>query len=177
MDIKKEKKVLTQYIFLFALLCLVTQSCPTLFNPVNCSLPGSSVHGDSLGKNTGVGFHALLQGIFPTQELSLGHLQWRQILYHLSHEGSPRILEWVTYPFFRGSSWPRNWNRVSCIAGGFFNPLSQQGSPKILEWVAYSFSRGTSWPRNWTKVSCISGGFFLPDLPPETYLCRSRSNS
>ena len=43
--------------------CLVAQSC--LF--VDCSLPGSPVHGESPGKNTGVGCHALLQGIFPTQ--------------------------------------------------------------------------------------------------------------
>ena len=42
------------------------QSCPTLCDPMDCSLPGSSVHGDSPGKNTGVGSHALLQGIFPT---------------------------------------------------------------------------------------------------------------
>ena len=48
-------------------LCLVTQSCPTLCNPMDCSLPGSSVHGDSPGKNTRMGCHALLQGIFPTQ--------------------------------------------------------------------------------------------------------------
>ena len=40
-------------------LCLVTQSCPTLFDPMDCSLPSSSVHGDSPGKNTGVGCHAL----------------------------------------------------------------------------------------------------------------------
>ena len=46
------------------------QSCPTLYNSMDCSLPGSSIHGDSLGKNTGVGCHALLQGIFPTQGLS-----------------------------------------------------------------------------------------------------------
>ena len=46
---------------------LVTQTCPTLCDPVDCSPPGSSVHGDSPGKNTGVGCHALLQGIFPTQ--------------------------------------------------------------------------------------------------------------
>ena len=43
-----------------------------------------------------------------------------QILYQLSHKGSPRILEWIAYPFFRGSSWPRNRTRVSCIAGRFF---------------------------------------------------------
>ena len=40
----------------------VTQSCLTLCNPMDCSPPGSSVHGDSPGKNTGVGCHALLQG-------------------------------------------------------------------------------------------------------------------
>ena len=90
-DIKKEKKVLTQYIFLFALLCFVTQSCPTLFNPVNYSLPGSSVHGDSLGKNTGVGCHALLQGIFPTQGSNPGLVHCIQILYRLSHQGSPHF--------------------------------------------------------------------------------------
>ena len=48
-------------------LCLVTQSCQILCSPMDCSLPGSSVHGDSPGKNTGMGCHALLQGIFPTQ--------------------------------------------------------------------------------------------------------------
>ena len=42
-------------------LCLVTQLCPSLCDPMNCSnLPGSSVHGDSPGKNTGVGRYALL---------------------------------------------------------------------------------------------------------------------
>ena len=46
----------------------VAQSCPSLCDPMDCSPPGSSVHGDSPGKNTGVYCHALLQGIFPTQE-------------------------------------------------------------------------------------------------------------
>ena len=46
---------------------LVTQSCPTLCDPMDCSPPGSSVHGGSPGKNTGVGCHFLLQGIFLTQ--------------------------------------------------------------------------------------------------------------
>ena len=48
------------------LLCLVAQSCPTVCNPMDCSPPSSSVLGDSPGKNTRVGCHALLQGIFPT---------------------------------------------------------------------------------------------------------------
>ena len=58
----------------------------------------SSVRGDSPGKNTRAGFH-VLQGIFPTQGLNpcLPHCRW--ILYHLSHQRSPRILELVAYPF------------------------------------------------------------------------------
>ena len=45
--------------------CLITQSCLILCDPMDSSPPGSSVHGDSPGKNTGVGCHALLQGDLP----------------------------------------------------------------------------------------------------------------
>ena len=75
---------------------------------------------NSPGQNTGVGNLSLLQGIFPTQGLNPGFLHCRRILYQLSHKASPRILEWVAYPFSSRSSRPRNRNRVSCIAGGFF---------------------------------------------------------
>ena len=68
---------------------LIAHLCPTLCDPVDCSSPGSSVYGDSPGKNTGVGFHALLQGIFQTLGLNPGLSHCRQILYHLSHQGSP----------------------------------------------------------------------------------------
>ena len=97
---------------------LVSQSCPTLCDPMDYCLSGSSVHGDSPRKNTGGGCHALLQGIFPTQRSNPGLLHCRQILYHLSYQGSPRILEWVA--FFKGSSWLRNWTGVSCSASRFF---------------------------------------------------------
>ena len=73
-----------------SVLCLVAQSCLTLCDPMGC-LPGSSVHGDSPGKNTGVGCHALLQGIFPTQGSNLGLPHYRQILYCLSYQGSPDL--------------------------------------------------------------------------------------
>ena len=59
-------------------------------------------------KKTGVGSLSLLQRFFLTQGLNQGLLHCRQILYQLSHQGSPRILEWVAYPFSRGSSRPRN---------------------------------------------------------------------
>jgi len=60
---------------------------------MDCSPPGSSVHGDSPGKNTGVGCHALLQGIFPIQESNQGLLHCMQILYQLSYQGSPYVSE------------------------------------------------------------------------------------
>ena len=75
---------------------------------------------NSPGQNTGVGSLSLLHGIFPTQRLNSGLQHCRWILYQLSHKGSPRILEWVAYPFSRGSSRSLNCTRVSCIAGGFF---------------------------------------------------------
>ena len=68
--------------------------------------------------------HSFLQEIFPTHESNQGLLHCRWILYQLIYQGSPRILEWVAYPFSRGSSWPRNLSRVSCIAGGFFTSWS-----------------------------------------------------
>ena len=64
--------------------CLVAQPCLTLCDPMDCSPPGSTVHGDSPGKNTGVGCHALLQGIFPTQGLNPGLPHCRWILYQTS---------------------------------------------------------------------------------------------
>ena len=61
---------------------------------------------NSPGQNTGVGSLSLLQGIFPTQRSNPGFPHYRQILYQLSHKGSPRILEWVPYSFSSGSSQP-----------------------------------------------------------------------
>ena len=103
-----------------AVLCLAAQSCPTLYDPMDCRSSGSSVHGDSPGKNIGGGCHAFLQEIFPTHRSNPGIPHCRHILYHLSHQRSPRMLVWVIYPFFRGTSLPRNQTRISCIAGGFF---------------------------------------------------------
>ena len=107
--------------------------------PHNCSLPGSSVHGDSPGKNAGVGCHALLQGIFahlqgifPTQGLNPGvpHCMW--ILYYLNHQGNPRILEWVAYLFSRGSSWLRDRTWVFCIAGSFLTSWANREDHNIF---------------------------------------------
>ena len=74
----------------------------------------------SLGQINGVCSLSLFQGIFPTQGLSPGLWHCWQILYHLRHKGSPRILEWVAYPFSWGSPYAKNWTGVSCIAGRSF---------------------------------------------------------
>ena len=95
-------------------------TCSVMSNTLQSHGLPVSVHGDSPGKNTGVGCLAFLQGIFPTQGSNPGLLLCRWILYHLSHQESPWILEWVAYPFSRGSSWPRNRTGVSCITGEFF---------------------------------------------------------
>ena len=107
--------------------CLVTQSCPTRCDTMVCSPPGSSVHGDSPGKNTGVGFHALFQGIFLTHGSNPGLPRCRQIIYCLSHQGSQRKLEWVAYPFSRGSSRTMKQTGVSCIADSL--PAELPGKP------------------------------------------------
>ena len=70
---------------MYTLKVKVTQSCPTLWDPMDCS-PWNSP-----GQNTGVGSLCLLQGIFPTQGSSPGLPHCKQILYQLSHKGSP---EW-----------------------------------------------------------------------------------
>ena len=138
------------------------RSCPTSCDPMDCSPPGSSVHGilqtrivewvvmpsargssqprdQPLVSCTAGGFftyraiwEAPLTTRHPgnslnnefkclrlTQGSNPGLRHCRQILYQLSHKGSPRILEWVAYPFSRGSSRPRNQTGVSCIAGTF----------------------------------------------------------
>ena len=96
------------------------------------------------GQNTGVGSLSLLQGIFPTQGSILGLPHCRQILYQLSHKGSPGILEWEAYLFFRGSFQPRNQTGVSCTAGRFFTTWATGKPFQVLGMVKYSKTR-----KNW----------------------------
>ena len=97
----------------FASMSLLSESeicsvVPNSFQPHGLYSPWNSP-----GQNTEVDSCSFLKGIFPTQGSNPGFLHCRRILYCLSHQGNPRILEWVAYPFFRGSSPPRNQTRVS----------------------------------------------------------------
>jgi len=123
----------------FTFVYTLVMSLKLIFNIKICNLNitshtivSSSVVSDSLwthglynpwnspGQNIGVDSLSLLQGIFPIQGSNPGLLHCRQILYQLRYKGSPRILEWVAYPFSSNSSQTRNQTRVSWIAGGFF---------------------------------------------------------
>ena len=105
----------------------VTQLCHGLYSPWN-----------SPGQNTEVGSLSLLQGICPTQGSNPGLPHCRRILYQLSHKGSPRILEWVAYPFSSGSSQPRNWTGVSCFAGRFYTNWVTREAPTVVEFLSFS---------------------------------------
>ena len=74
-----------------------------------------------------MGSLSLLQGIFPTQELNQGLLHCRQILYHLNHQGSPRILQWVAYLFSRGIFPTQESNHGLLYFGQILYQLSYQG--------------------------------------------------
>ena len=135
-------------------ICLDLQSCLTLWDPMDCNPPGFSVHGNCSGKNTVVGCHALLQGIFPIQGLNPGLPHYKQILYHLSHQGSPRILEWVAYPFSRGPSWPIVAGRVFLILWG----------DNWSEWSLHPWTHNTV--RSYKCYLLSFFPFLLPSLPP-----------
>ena len=98
-------------------------------SPWLCSPPDSSVHGDSSGKNTGVRCHALLQGIFPTQGSNPGIPHCRWILYHLSHQGSPRIAGVGTLSLLHGIFLIQKSKGGLLLCRQILYQLSYQGSP------------------------------------------------
>ena len=79
----------------------VAQSHPTLCDPM-----GYTVHGILQARMLERVAFPFSRGIFPTQGSNAGLPHCRQILYQLSHKGSPRILEWVAHPFSSRSSYP-----------------------------------------------------------------------
>ena len=122
---------------------------------------GSSVRGDSPGKNTGVGSHSPLQEVFPSQGSNLCLLHCRQILYCLSHQIT-RVCVCVCVCVYVC---------VSCLVlSNSCDPMDSSSSPgssihgilqaRILERVAIPISRESSQCRDQTRVSCIAGRFF-----------------
>ena len=103
------------------------------------------------GKNTGVDSLSPPQGIFAMQESNPGLLHCRWMLYQLSHKRSPRILEWVAYPFSSASYWPRSWTGISCIAGRFFTNCAIREASWWCnnKFFSFSFCHTTSGAQLW----------------------------
>ena len=99
-----------------------------------------------------MGCHALIQGIFPTQGSNPSLPHCKQLLYHLSHWGSPRILEWVAYPFSRGFSQPRNTTGISCISGGFFTSWATRGDQGSVSGLGRSPGEGNGYPLQYSSL-------------------------
>ena len=120
---------------------------------------------NSPGKNTGVGCHILIQGIFPTQGLNRGLPHCRRTLYHLSHQGSPYALDTFSSVQFSSVTQlcPTLCDPMDCsLPGSSVHGILQA---RILEWVATSFSRGSSQFRNRTYMAYIAGRFFTTESP------------
>ena len=120
--------------------CVCAQLCPTLFDLMDCSLTGSSVHGKFSGKNTGMDCYFLLQGIFLTQGsnpslLHLRHCRW--IFYHCA--------TWETLRKYSAAAAAKSFQSCPTLCDPI--DVSPPGSPipgilqaRTLEWVAISFS-------------------------------------
>ena len=147
---------------------------PALLESESCSVVSDSLQPpyspwNSPGQNTGVGSRSLLQGIFPTQGLNPGLPHCRQILYQLSHQGSPRILEWVAYPFSRGCSWPRNLTGVSYIAADseLLTLMNSVPVPFLpVDWWWRQPTEQKVWSNNWLTGSSLP----FPVLPFHLFL-------
>ena len=122
LELEKDRKVTWSIPLLLVRtpLVITTESETRSVESDSLQLHGLYSPWNSPGQNTRVGSLSLLQRIFLTQGLKPGFPHCRQILYQLSHKGSPRTMEWVAYPFSNGSSQPRNRTKVSYIASEFF---------------------------------------------------------
>ena len=125
------------------------QSCLTLFDPMDCSSPGPSVHGILQAR--------ILEWVaMPSSRGSSQPRDRTQVSFGLLHwqAGSLPLVP-PGKPFTQVSE--------SCsVMSGFATLWTGPGilQARILEWVAFPFSRGSSQPRDQTQVSCIAGGFF-----------------
>ena len=150
-------------------MCLVTQMCVTLCDPMDCNPPGASV-----------GCHALLQGIFPTQGSNpdVPHCRW--ILYHLRHQGSPGA-EWypAMWPLISISTFAFKNHYGNIIWGVIFKagcPLSKV-SGTTVQWGCSQERQRLRWgTEKWDKSSFPALSLkHVEVLPPQTHFKKSVS--
>ena len=161
--------------------CLVTQPCLTLCDPMDCSLSGSSALGNSPGKNTGVGCHAFLQGSSqPRDGTQVSQITdrfftiWARLLNKgVAFFGSLSILVsfWQLVSWSSCFSWDALWKVLvtqSCPTLCDPRDCSLSGSSvhgdspgKNTRVSCHAFLQGSSQPRDQTQVSWIAGRFFI----------------
>ena len=141
-------------------LCSVAQSCPTLCDPMDCSPPSYSVHGilqarllewvaypfssGSSQPRNRTGVSCIAGGFFTKwaireAQVTQSCLTLCDLMDYIVHGIlQARILEWVAFPFSRGSSQTRDQTRVSCIAGGFFTNWAIREALLMQVYIAIS---------------------------------------
>ena len=134
---------------LWLCLCFVAQSCLSLCNPLDCSLPGSSVHRDSPGKHTGVCCHALLSEIFPTQGSNPGLPHCGQILPS-EPPGKPKNIGVGSLSLLQGIFPTQKSNQDLLSCRQILYQLSYQGSPEL--WLDNINAKG-GYEKTWNTCS------------------------
>ena len=133
--------------------CLLVKSCLTLWDPMYCSPPGSSIHGISQERILEWVATSFSRGSSWARDQTHVSCIGRRVLYRWAIGDALKTL-WqvsVSCSIMSNSLWPMDWSPP----GSFVHGILQA---RKLEWVAISFSRGSSRPRDWTQVSRIAGG-------------------
>ena len=131
----------------------MAQSCPTLCDPMDHSLPGSSVHGIFQARVLEWVAISFSRVIFPTQGSNLGLLHLRQTLYHLSHQGSPRKLK--TFSNLVGLLW---WSMCSNVLLIFLlNILKKFFAPSLISWIIFKVTISYKRPHQSASLGVWSG--------------------
>ena len=153
--------------------CVAVKSCLTLCDPTDCSLPRLLCAWDSPGKNTGVGCHSLLQGIFLTLGWKPRLLRWQADSLPSEPPGKPdpikkipsqapcvtTVTVFIMFSLLKvAQPFPTLCDPMDCRLPA--SSVHETLQARILEWVAMPFFRGSSRPRDQTRVSCITGRFF-----------------
>ena len=112
-------------------LCLVAQSCSTLCNPMDCNPPGSSVHGDFPGKNTGVACHTLLQMNLPNSKIKLRSPALQMDSLPSEPPGKAKNIGVGSLSLLQGIFPTQESTRISCVAGGFFTSWALREAPYL----------------------------------------------
>ena len=142
--------VYTLYIYIYtSVLCLVAQSCPTLCHPMDCSPPGSSVHGILQARILEWVAMPSSGGSSQRRDQTQAFCTAGRFFYCLKHQGSPRILEWVACPFSRGACWPGN----------------QPGSLLFLKFCSRVHWPGSPGGASGKEPASRETGYFMSRLP------------